>query len=140
MKQCTVCGDSFTKGFHVVRDSGIICQFCSTSQSIVKYRDAALAGVTNTGEKMKERSKHLFPPVKFGQCVIVPLPEFDRNPLDEKNFIGKVIAMWDNLHIIGSAHGILKNRLWIFIYICQHESGEHDGMTKEEICTRVLEG
>lgn len=96
---------------HVFVDGKHLCHLCNVGYTIHAQRTAAVAGVKIAADKMLQTSKDKFPPVQMGQSVLLPVPEYDRGPLDEPNLLGKVVNIFRGQYMIGTAKGILKTYL-----------------------------
>lgn len=91
--------------------SNMECIHCNTEKNISKERSTSYIGQKRAAQKMIETTNKKFCNLKVGTCVTVNVPKFDRDPLDSRNILGKVIETKNGLYKIGTDGGIIKNWL-----------------------------
>lgn len=84
---------------------------CNRKENITTNRASALAGIKHAANKMVERSCQKFQPLSAGQAVLIPVPLYDRSPVDEKNLLGRIIDVVNDRYLVGTSKGTLKGRL-----------------------------
>lgn len=84
---------------------------CYRQSSINENRDGARRGVKRFAEYMVNKSNKKFKSLVVGDTVLVNVPRFDRNPLDLRNIIGKILAISNELYQVGTSVGIVANWL-----------------------------
>ncbi|CAH0385830.1 unnamed protein product [Bemisia tabaci] len=83
----------------------------SKAHPAVTLRQKASESLKTQAQKMLTRAEKKLARVKVGDCVTVPVSEFDRSRGDPANIIGIVMKEENGLFQIGSKCGIISTRL-----------------------------
>ncbi|KAK9717495.1 CENP-B N-terminal DNA-binding domain [Popillia japonica] len=98
------------------------CVLCSLQASILSNRDECHSGQKKAGEKMVLSAAKKLPPLKIGDCVLLPVEKIDRGPSDMQNLICVIVAHKNGVFQLGSSVGKIKgwyNRADIVAADCQ---------------------
>ena len=87
----------------------ILCHLCTRESKITYEREASGKGIQVGADKMVALSRKKFSDVAIGTHVTIPVPKFDRGPLDSNNISGIISDFRNGVYQISTSVGTLKN-------------------------------